>query len=83
MALAALRGTRGRETDESLAVALRFLEGCRSADALNWLRLGLTAHGRMPAGYTLPADIEYRTVPEIATSMLADDAATGGSVFWV
>lgn len=81
-ALAALRGCHGRETEQSLAVALRFLEECRSADALNWLRLGLAAHGRMPAGYTPPPGIRYRTVPEVATSILADGAVAGKSVFW-
>lgn len=83
MALAALRGHHGREIDESLAVALRFLDGCRSADALNWLRLGLAAHGRMPAGYAPPSGIAYRTVPEVATSVLADGAVAGKCAFWI
>jgi hypothetical protein len=83
MALAALRGCQGRATDQSLAVALRFLGQCRSADALNWLRLGLAAHGRMPAGYTPPSGIAYRTVPEVATSVLADGSAAGKSAFWI
>ena len=83
MALAGLRGCRSPETGQSLAVALRFLYQCRSADALNWLRLGLMAHGRMPDGYRPPPGIAYRTVPELATSMLADGAAAGKSVFWV
>lgn len=83
MALAALRGCRGSEMDQSLALALRFLDQCRSADALNWLRLGLAAHGRMPGGYEPPPNIAYRTVPEIATSMLADGAIAGRSLFWI
>ncbi|HEY1221138.1 MAG: prenyltransferase/squalene oxidase repeat-containing protein [Bryobacteraceae bacterium] len=83
MALAALRGCHGRETDQSLAVALRFLDGCHSADALNWLRLGLAAHARMPAGYTPPPGIAYRTVPEIATCVLADGAVAGKCAFWI
>jgi len=83
MALAALRGCRGRETDQSLDLAVRFLDECRSADALNWLRLGLAAHGRMPGGYTPPAGITYRTVPEVATSILADGALGGKSAFWI
>jgi hypothetical protein len=66
-----------------LALALRFLVGCRSADAVNWLRLGLAAHGRLPAGYTPPPGITYRTVPEIATSIMADEAVVGKSVFWI
>ena len=44
MALAALRGVRSRETESALNVADRFLRECRSADALNWLRIGLMAH---------------------------------------
>jgi hypothetical protein len=83
MALAALRGCHGRQTDQSLVVALRFLDRCRTADALNWLRLGLAAHGRMPEGYTAPPGIAYRTVPELATSVLADGAVAGKSVFWI
>jgi hypothetical protein len=83
MALAALRGFRMWQTDQSLEVALRFLDQCRTADALNWLRLGLTAHGRMPEGYTPPSGITYRTVPEVATSILADRAVAGKSAFWI
>ncbi|HEY9141746.1 MAG TPA: prenyltransferase/squalene oxidase repeat-containing protein [Bryobacteraceae bacterium] len=83
MALAALRGIHGRETEQSLELAVRFLEQCRSADALNWLRLGLAAHGRMPEGYSPPPSIAYRTVPEVATSVLADGAVAGKSVFWI
>jgi hypothetical protein len=82
MALVALRGCAGAETDQSLSVALRFLDQCRSADALNWLRLGLTAHGRMPQGYEPPSGIIYRTVPEVAICALADEAVAGMSVFW-
>jgi hypothetical protein len=83
MALAALRGTHGRAIDESLTMALRFLERCRSADALNWLRLGLAAQDRMPEGYMPPSGITCRTVPEIATGILADRAVAGESAFWI
>jgi len=82
MALTALRGCHGPELDQSLELALRFLDHCRSADALNWLRLGLAAHGRLPQGYQPPPGIVYRTVPEIATSRLADEASGGNSVLW-
>jgi len=54
MALAALRGVRSPGHQRGLAVARRFLGECRSADALNWLRLGLLAHGQLPAGYCHP-----------------------------
>jgi len=83
MALTALRGRQGPEMRESLEVALRFLAGSHSADALNWLRLGLAAHGRLPGGYQPPPGIAYRTVPEIATCVLADRAVAGQSVFWI
>jgi hypothetical protein len=83
MALTALRGCRGPDLDQSLAVALGFLDQCRSADALNWLRLGLAAHGRLPQGYQPPSNIAYRTVPEIATNRLADEASGGTSVLWI
>ena len=48
MALAALRGVRSPEIEPALDVAERFLGECRSADALNWLRIGLMAHGQLP-----------------------------------
>jgi hypothetical protein len=83
MALAALRGRHGPAMEQSLTLALRFLAECHSADAMNWLRLGLTAHGRLPAGYQPPSTLDYRTVPEVATSRLADGAVAGQSVFWV
>ena len=54
MALAALRGTRSSRIDLSLELAKKYLSQCRSADALNWLRLGLLAHGQLPEGL-LPA----------------------------
>jgi len=82
MALAALRGCRAKQVDRSLAVARRFLGECRSADALNWLRLGLSAHGQLPAGYAVPAEIQFRTVPEMAIDLLISAAGQGANVFW-
>ncbi len=73
MALAALRGVRAQQMEQAFAAALRFLE-TRSADAQNWLRLGLRAHGRLPDGYQPPADVRYRTVTEAAL----DSIASGG-----
>jgi hypothetical protein len=70
MALAALRGVRSPETERSLAVARRFLGECRSADALNWLRLGLLAHGQLPAGYCHPVAVESRTLPDLFLGLL-------------
>jgi hypothetical protein len=83
VALAGLRGCRSALVDRSLAVARGFLGDCRSADALNWLRLGLSAHDALPAGYAAPAEIQFRTVPEIAVNLLVSAAGRGTNVFWV
>jgi hypothetical protein len=70
MALAALRGWPANQMERSVDLARTFLANCRSADALNWLRLGLRAHDALPAGYAAPEQIQFRTVPEIAIDML-------------
>ena len=70
MALAALRGVQSPATERSLPVARRFLGECRSADALNWLRLGLLAHGQLPAGYCHPVAVEERTLPDTSLGLL-------------
>jgi len=70
MALTALRGLRARQIEGSVGLAARFLAECRSADAFNWLRLGLAAHGALPVEYRPPEQIQFRTVPEIAIDML-------------
>jgi hypothetical protein len=77
MALAALRGIRCSETAHSLDVAGRFLGECRSADALNWLRIGLLAHGRLPGGYCPPAQLACRTLPETSLHILVAEAQKG------
>ena len=64
-----------------LAVARRFLGECRSADALNWLRLGLLAHGQLPAGYCHPVAVEYRTLPETSLGLLVAEAEKGRDFF--
>ncbi len=78
MALAALRGRQHPKIDRALAVALRFLDECRSADALNWLRVGLTAHDRLPAGFCPPTDLTQHTVPETSLDVLVDSAQRRG-----
>lgn len=83
MALAALRGAPAQEVGKALAIAQRFLASCRSADALNWLRLGLSAHGALPAGYRPPAEIQFRTVPELAVDALISNAGQGRNPLWV
>jgi hypothetical protein len=81
MALAALRGVRSPGTERGLSVARRFLGECRSADALNWLRLGLLAHGQLPAGYCRPEGIENRTLPDTSLGLLVAEAEKGRDVF--
>jgi Prenyltransferase and squalene oxidase repeat len=70
IALTALAGVKSPKVDRAVDMALQFLKDCRSADALNWLHLGLAAHGRWPSDFS-PAPLEYRTTPEIALGMLA------------
>jgi hypothetical protein len=82
LALAGLRGVNAPWVDRGIAVASGFLPECRSADALNWLRLGLLAHGKLPDGYSPPAGIVYRTVPEVALHHLACAAQRGLEVLW-
>jgi len=82
MALAALRGNGGPQAPRAIDAARRFLRECRSADACNWLRLGLLAHGELPTGYVPPADLAYRTLPEISLNVLAVEAQKGRCCFW-
>lgn len=72
LALTALGGTRAAGLDASLALARRFLADCRSADAMNWLRLGLQAYGALPPGYAPPPEIQFRTVPELSLNCLIE-----------
>jgi hypothetical protein len=81
MALAALHGVRSPGTERGLAVARRFLGECRSADALNWLRLGLLAHGQLPADYCHPLEIADRTLPDTSLGLLVAEAAKGRDFF--
>ena len=81
IALAAMRGMQCDKVEQSLRIADGFLKDCRSADALKWLRLGLLAHDRLPAGYTQP-EIARRTLIESAVALLVAQAEKGNSVFW-
>jgi hypothetical protein len=78
MALAALRGDSSPRVAQAIAVASRFLGECRSADALNWLRLGLAAHGSLPQGYCPPTTIQRRTIMESALDALVSQPNAGG-----
>ena len=81
MALAALRGVTSPKIDRALAVARTFLDQCRSADAWNWLSLGLSAHGRLLDGVTPSAPLQCRTLPETSLALLVS-AGKGSQVFW-
>jgi hypothetical protein len=81
MALAALRGVRSPQLDRAIPVAQGFLAVCRSADALNWLRLGLLAHGQLPAGFRPSTQIAYRTLPDTSLNLLVAEAQKGNQVF--
>ena len=76
LALLALRGVRAPQIDVSLPMAQRFLKDCRSADASNWLRLGLLAHGQA-AAEPANSDLQFRTIPEIALHHIVQAAAEG------
>jgi len=82
MGLAALRGVSSPKVERALGVAKGFLNECHSADALNWLRLGLLAHGQLPAGYDPPSLIAYRTVPEMSLALLASAMERGRDLIW-
>jgi hypothetical protein len=82
MALAALRGARGDQIERSVALARRFLAESHSADAINWLRLGLLAHGGTPRDFAAPQNLEYRTVAENSLRILVSGVETGRNCFW-
>jgi hypothetical protein len=82
MALAALRGVRSPQLDSALGLAARFLGECRSADACNWLRLGLLAHNRLPAGYCPPTGLAPRTLVETSLDLLATAAIDKRAAFF-
>jgi squalene-hopene/tetraprenyl-beta-curcumene cyclase len=82
MALAALRGVKSPAVESSIAAARRFLDASRSADAVNWLRLGLLAHGQLPAGYCPPPDLACRTLSEAGLEVLVSEAEKGRNFFY-
>ena len=81
MGLAALRGLASPEVARAVGVAKGFLAECRSADALNWLRLGLLAHGQLPAGYR-PPEVVYRTLPDASLELLVSGIERGQEPVW-
>jgi hypothetical protein len=82
MGLAALRGVSSPKVERALGVAKSFLADCHSADALNWLRLGLMAHGQLPAGYCPPEQVAYRTLPETSLELLVSGMERGRDLIW-
>ena len=82
MGLAALRGVSSPKVHQALGVAKGFLKECRAADALNWLRIGLLAHGQLPAGFCPPAQVAYRTLPETSLEYLASSMERGRDLIW-
>ena len=83
LALIALRGVQARQIEISVPLALRYLKECRSADAWNWLRLGLLAQGRLPAGAAPAADLRFRSIPEVALNLIAQQAFEGRNPLFV
>jgi hypothetical protein len=77
MALTALHGVHARQIDVSLPLAQRYLSECRSADAWNWLRLGLLAQGRLPAHAAPAAELQFRSVPEVSLDLILQAAFEG------
>lgn len=81
MALLAMRGVRSVKIDQALEAAQRFLTECRSADARNWLRLGLLVHGRPPVDACWREGLRPRTLAEASLEVLAANAEKGRG-FW-
>jgi hypothetical protein len=79
MALLALRGVRAPQMERAFEAGRKFLTGrsSKSADAQNWLRMGLAAHGQLPAGYRPPPDVAYRTVCEVALAAIVERGGLG------
>jgi len=79
-ALAALAGEPKAALERSIGLARGFLDESRSADAINWLRLGLTAQGAPLERYRPPEEVVYRMVPEIALDLLLSAGPAGYSL---
>jgi hypothetical protein len=82
MGLAAFRGVKGPKVDRAIGVARNFLAGCRSAGALNWLQLGLMAHGELPSEYRAPSGLTCRTVLEASLYSLIAVSGREQHFFW-
>lgn len=78
MALAALRGVQHPKVQQAIVMAQRFLSECRTADAMNWLRVGLRAHDQLPAAFCPPSDLTRHTIPEASLDALVNRAELQG-----
>lgn len=81
LALAALRGVRAPQVSASILLAKKFLDDCRSADAWNWLRLGLLMQGQPPQPPSTPVNFQFRTLPEAALDLMITSALQGHGEF--
>jgi hypothetical protein len=72
MGLLAMGRIRWHGMEQALSMGRKFLAETRSADAQNWLRLGLAAQGELPQGYAPPEGIANRTEPEVALSHISE-----------
>ena len=77
LALVALHGVQAPQIDLSVPLAQRYLSECHSADAYNWLRLGLLAQGRAPAEPASAANMRFRTIPEVSLDLIVQAANQG------
>jgi hypothetical protein len=82
MALTALRGVSSPLIERSVLKASAFLRETRSADAINWLRLGLGAHERLPRDFSPPATLVCRNLSEVGLGLLASGERMGKRTFW-
>jgi len=80
IALLALHGIDSSEVRKACALAQVQLAACHSSEAESWLRLGLLAHGRLPADAPAPTR-PHRTVQNAALALLASAAEHGPNIF--
>lgn len=80
VALLALSGEDAPGVRKACCWAQAQLAGCRASEAESWLRLGLLAHGQLPANAPLPAR-KPRTIQNAALALLASAAAAGRNPF--
>ena len=79
-ALLALHGTDPAVLAPSFALAKRFAGEVRQASGAAWLRLGLLAHGQLPAEPPAPAK-PCRTLLDAALQFLASRVEPGHNIF--